>query len=183
VVKTVNWTANDTDGDTLSYSVLYSNDNKQSWFAVATELTATTYSLDTSTFPGGTSAFVRILASDGVNTGQADAGPFAVTGKEPTALIDSPADGATYAPDQTVMLVGDGFDLEDGSLADSSLTWTSDLNGPLGSGRTLERSNLREGKHTITLTVRDSQGNQATDSIVLNIRRPRLTVYLPMIVR
>ncbi len=183
-IKTINWTANDPDvGDTLSYSVLYSNDNKQSWFAVATDLTPTTYGLDTSTLPGGTSVFVRILASDGVNTGQADAGPFAVTGKEPTASIDSPADGATYAPDQTVMLVGDGFDLEDGSLADSSLTWTSDLDGPLGSGRTLERSNLREGKHTITLTVRDSQGNQATASIVLNIRRPRLTAYLPMIVR
>ena len=29
LVKTVNWTANDLDGDTLSYSVLYSNDNKQ----------------------------------------------------------------------------------------------------------------------------------------------------------
>ena len=48
VVKTVNWTANDLDGDTLSYSVLYSADNKGSWYAVATDLTATTYSLDTS---------------------------------------------------------------------------------------------------------------------------------------
>ena len=63
VVKTVNWTAGDVDGDTLSYSVLYSADNKQSWFAVATDLTGTTYSLDTSTLPGGASAFVRVLAS------------------------------------------------------------------------------------------------------------------------
>ena len=70
VVKTVTWTANDLDGDPLSYSVLYSPDNKNSWFALAMDLNATTYSMDTSTLPGGTNAFVRILATDGVNTGQ-----------------------------------------------------------------------------------------------------------------
>ncbi len=87
-VKTIDWLAEDGDGDVLSYSVLYSADNKQTWFAVATDLTAATYCLDTSTLPGGTNAFVRILASDGINTGQGDAGPFVVAGKEPTALID-----------------------------------------------------------------------------------------------
>ena len=181
VVKTVNWTASDPDGDSLSYSVLYSNDNKQSWFAVAMDLTATTYGLDTSTLPGGTSAFVRILASDGVNTGQGDAGPFAVTGKEPTALINAPVNGATYAPGQAVLLVGDGFDLDDGSLPESRLVWTSNRDGLLGTGRTLELDDLSEGTHTITLTVGDSQGNQATASITLAVRGP--AVYLPMIVR
>ena len=183
VVKTINWTANDPDGDILSYSVLYSAHNKNSWFAVAMDLNATTYSLDTSTLPGGTNAFVRILASDGVNTGQGDAGPFVVTGKEPTALIDSPADGATYPPGQTVVLVGDGFDLEDSSLPDSSLGWLSDRDGVLGTGRTIERSDLSEGTHHITLVAMDSQGNQATDSITLRIRRPNLGIYLPLIVR
>ena len=66
--------------------MLYSADNKGSWYAVATDLNATTYSLDTSQLPGGTNAYVRILASDGVNTGQGDAGPFVVTDKAPTAL-------------------------------------------------------------------------------------------------
>ena len=182
-VKTINWTANDLDGDTLSYTLLYSADNKQNWFAVATDLTATSYSLDTSALPGGTSAFVRLLASDGINTGQGDAGPFAVTGKAPTALINSPADGATYPPGQTVMLVGDGFDLEDGSLPDSSLGWLSDRDGVLGTSRTIERNDLSEGTHHITLVAMDSQGNQATDSITLRIRRPNLGIYLPLIMR
>ena len=65
--------------------------------------------------------------------------------------------------------MGDGFDLEDGSLPDGSLAWTSDLDGPLGSGRTLERNDLSEGKHLITLDVTDSQGKHATASITLNI--------------
>ena len=181
VVKTVNWTANDLDGDTLSYSVLYSNDNKQSWYAVATDLNATTYGLDTGTLPGGTKAFVRILASDGVNTGQADAGPFVVAGKPPTAIINSPVSEAAFAPGENVLFAGDGFDPEDGSLPEDSLTWTSDQDGALGSGRTLERSNLREGQHTITLTVVDSLGNQDTDSIIVYIRRSTYALYLPLV--
>lgn len=185
MVKTVNWTANDLDGDTLSYSVLYSNDNKQSWFAVATDLASAeatiTYGLDTSTLPGGTNAFVRILASDGVNTGQADAGPFVVNGKEPTALISAPVDGSTFAPGENVLLVGDGFDLEDGSLPDSRLIWSSDRDGVLGIGRTVERNDLSAGTHHVTLTVGDSAGNQATATSTLTIRRP--ATYLPLILR
>lgn len=180
-VKTVTWTAADLDGDALSYSVLYSADDKGSWYAVATDLTATTYSLDTAQLPGGTAAYVRILASDGVNTGQADAGPFVVAGKAPTALINAPADGAAYAPGQTVLLIGDGFDPEDGSLPESRFIWTSDRDGMLGTGRTVERADLSVGTHTLTLTVGDSQGNQATASVTLKVRRPG--VYLPVIVR
>ena len=133
------------------------------------------------TLPGGTSAFVRILASDGVNTSQGDAGPFIVAGKVPTALLNAPADGAVFAPGQTVIFVGDGFDPEDGSLPDERLVWSSDRDGTLGSGRTLERADLSEGTHIITLTVGDSQGNQATASITLRVSRPGL--YLPLIVR
>ncbi len=181
-VKTITWTANDPDaGDALGYSVLYSPDNKGSWFAVATDLTATSYSLDTNTLPGGTSAYVRVLASDGVNTGQVDAGPFSVSGKAPTALINAPADGATFAPGANVLFVGDGFDLEDGSLPDSRLVWSSDRDGDLGAGRTVERNNLSPGTHHITLTVGDSAGNQATAAITVAIGGA--AIYLPLILR
>ncbi len=182
-IKTVSWTASDPDNDSLSYSVLFSNDNRVSWYAVATDVTQTTFALDTATLPGGSSAYIRILASDGVNTAEGDAGPFTVSGKAPTALIISPADQAVYAPGDTVVFVGDGMDLEDGSLPDGSLTWSSDKDGELGTGRTLERSNLREGDHTITLTVVDSGGTQATAHLVLHIRRPSSQSYLPLLRR
>jgi hypothetical protein len=183
VVKTLNWTAGDLDGDVLTYSVMYSPDNKGSWYALATDLTQASYSLDTSVLPGGTTAYVRILASDGVNTGQGDAGPFAVGDKQPGAVINAPADLAVYPPGENVLFAGDGFDLEDGSLPEGSLTWSSDMDGPLGSGRTLERSDLSEGKHTITLDVSDSQGKHARASITLKIGPAGATVYLPTILR
>jgi hypothetical protein len=182
-VKTINWTAQDLDGDTLSYSVLYSADNKSSWYAVATDLTQTVYSLDTSQLPGGLNAFVRVLASDGVNTGEGDAGPFAVVGKQPTALINAPADGAAYAPGENVLLEGDGFDPEDGSLPDSALSWSSDRDGALGTGRTVERNDLSAGTHIVTLAVSDSNSNLATASVTLYIRQAAQALYLPVILR
>jgi streptogramin lyase len=183
VVKTVNWAAQDLDGDTLSYSVLYSADNKSSWYAVATDLTQSTYNLDTAQMPGGLNCYVRILASDGVNTGEGDAGPFAVTGKEPTALINAPADGAAYAPGENVLFAGDGFDPEDGSLPDESLIWSSDRDGALGTGRTVERNDLSAGEHVITLTVSDSTGYTATAHITVYIRQPLQALYLPVVLK
>jgi hypothetical protein len=183
VVKTLSWAAADVDGDALSYSVLYSANNKASWYAVATDVTQTVYSLDTSLLPGGTQCYVRILATDGVNTGEGDAGPFIVMGKEPTALINAPADGAAYAPGENVLFEGDGVDLEDGSLADSALTWSSDRDGTLGTGRTLELNNLSAGQHVITLMVMDSTGYTASAHITLYIREPVQALYLPLLLK
>jgi hypothetical protein len=133
--------------------------------------------------PGGTQCYVRILASDGVNTGEGDAGPFIVMGKEPTALIDAPADGAAYAPGENVLFEGDGFDPEDGSLPDDSLTWSSDRDGALGRGRTVECNDLSAGEHVITLAVSDSTGYGATAHITLYIRQPLQALYLPVLLK
>jgi hypothetical protein len=179
-VKTITWSATDPDGGSLSYSVLYSADNKQSWFALATDLTATTYSLDTSGLPGGSNAFVRVLATDGVNTGSADAGPFTVANKAPVTAIEAPLDQAAFAYGENVLLLGEGMDLEEGSLPDSALTWTSSLDGVLGTGTWLERNNLRLGRHVITLTARDGQGSQSSASVTIVVQ-PTHPMYLPMI--
>jgi hypothetical protein len=180
--KTINWTAADVDGGALSYTVLYSPNNKQTWFALDTDIEQNTYNLDTTKLPGGTNSFVRILATDGVNTGSGDAGPFSVGDKGPTAAISAPADQATFVTGENVLLLGDGFDLEDGSLPDSSLSWSSNLDGVLGTGRWLERNNLSLGTHLITLTAQDSQGNRGTESVTITVRRP-YAGYMPIIVR
>lgn len=181
-VKTVTWTATDPDGGALSYAVLYSADNRQSWFALATDLTATTYSLDTGLLPGGSSAFVRVVATDGVNSGSGDAGPIAVANKAPTAVVQTPADQAVFVQGESVLLSGEGMDLEEGSLPDSALTWTSSLDGVLGTGRWLERYNLRIGTHQITLTAQDALGSQGSQSITIFIRSAH-PVYMPLLLR
>jgi hypothetical protein len=179
-VKSVTWTATDPDGGSLSYSVLYSADNKLSWFALATDLTATAYSLDTAGLPGGGSAYVRVVASDGVNSGTSDAGPFSVVNKAPTAAIEAPLDQAVVTYGDAVLMLGEGMDLEEGSLPDSALTWSSSLDGVLGAGRWLERSDLRPGRHVITLAVTDGQGSTGSAGVTIVVRAAN-PMYLPMV--
>ncbi len=117
-VQTIQWTGSDLDGDALTYSVLYSEDNGATWDALAVGLAETTYEADFGSIPGSSAASIKVLASDGFNT-SADVSDqtFAVPAKAPLALIVSPTPGATFSAGETIKLQGYGVDLEDGSVA------------------------------------------------------------------
>ncbi len=89
---------------------------------------------------------------------------------DPTVTITSPASGWTAFEGSRLPLQGSGSDPQDGPLPDSSLAWTSSIDGTLGTGSALEVSSPSVGVHTITLTARDSHGNQATASISVVIQ-------------
>ncbi len=67
------WNASDLDGDTLYYSVLYSSDNGSSWVPLGTNLKENTYNWTIDCLNDGPANqyLVRIVATDGVNTGEA----------------------------------------------------------------------------------------------------------------
>jgi len=78
---TVSWSAEDEDGDRLSFTVLYSPDGGATWNALATGLTASSYVWDVSGLPPGNQYRVRVMATDGFNTGEdVSDGPLAVIG-------------------------------------------------------------------------------------------------------
>ena len=94
----------------------------------------------------------------------------------PSAIIQEPPHGSTVLAGIPVHLVGLGFDPEDGLLPDASLVWTSDLDGPLGAGPTLDvalsgPATCAEGArvHRVTLTVTDSEGNTASYQIDVRV--------------
>ena len=94
----VRWTGSDIDGDKLLYSVQYSPDAGSTWQTLITNFPFTQYWADISLLPGSTTALFRVIASDGVNTGQAQsAGVFTVYKKAPLPLISSP--GPNVVPD------------------------------------------------------------------------------------
>ena len=74
-----------------------------------------------------------------------------------------------YQNNCDIHLIGDGYDFEDGSLPDSSLTWYSDIDGELGKGRELKIPRLNVGNHTITLVGTDSNRMEGESSVQLNL--------------
>ncbi len=165
---TVTWSAADADGDPLTFTLLYSSDRGKSWRTLTTGIEETSYKVDASLLIGSKTALVRVMASDGVNTTTDDSdAPFTLTNREPQTSIVWPTDGALFGPDDVVPLAGDAYDPEDGPLADDTLVWESDRDGPLGNGKSLVLAarNLTPGLHHITLTATDSGGTEASASV------------------
>jgi hypothetical protein len=72
-------------------------------------------------------------------------------------------------------------DTEDGDLT-ASLSWTSDLDGPIGTGGSFTTSSLSVGIHSITASVTDSGGLTASDTIKVTIyvnTAPTVTIIEP----
>jgi hypothetical protein len=65
---TVRWQASDSDGDHLTYSLLYSADNGYTWQAVARNINESQLATNVNELPGSTKALFRVVATDGVNT-------------------------------------------------------------------------------------------------------------------
>ncbi len=177
---TVTWTAHDIDGDSLTYSMLYSPDGSN-WLPVGAAFTQTHLAVNAAELAGGSKAKVRVLVTDGVNTNTDESdGPFTVGSKGPQAYILSPEGDGTIPAGASLFLQGYAYDLEDGTLDESILHWTSSQDGDLGTG-SLVLVTLSDGQHVITLSAIDSDGNLATDSI--NVSVGYRNVYLPIILK
>jgi len=91
----------------------------------------------------------------------------------PTVRITSPPDSSVVSWPTPITLVGTASDPEDGPLTGASLTWSSDLDGPLGTGSsitvTLSGARCNAIDHVITLAAVDGDGHAATHSIRLAV--------------
>ncbi|MEM9555024.1 MAG: PepSY domain-containing protein [Acidobacteriota bacterium] len=106
------------------------------------------------------------------NYDDADDLVFAVGGgtvnTAPTASITAPTSGSAFDEGTSVSFTGTATDTEDGTIS-GSLSWTSSLDGAIGSGASFSTSTLSVGSHTITAAVTDSGGLSDSDSISVTI--------------
>jgi hypothetical protein len=166
----VTWTANDADGDPLTFALLYSSDGGTSWIAVGTDLTGTSADVPLTGLAGGGNALFRIIASDGFLTGQDDSdGVFTVPNTRPVVRILSPRDGGAYGIGTILSLEADASDSEDGPLDGTSVVWTSSRRGVLGTGAILELPKVYGGGDVITVTATDSEGASASASVRIDL--------------
>ncbi len=170
---TFEWSGVDGDGDPLSYTVLFSADDGDTWDTLVVATTDTSLTVPRSDLEATSTARLRVIVSDGVLSAGATSGVFAVGNNAPLVAIDTPDDGAVYSGLQNVDFVGAGFDPEDGLLDGASLSWSSDLDGAIGNGEelTVNASALTEGIHTVALTVTDADGLSSSDVVTIQVFR------------
>jgi len=93
----------------------------------------------------------------------------------PTVLISTPFNSSSYPTGTLVLFAGNATDVEDGNLT-ASLSWTSDLDGTIGTGGSFILSTLSVGIHIITASVTDSFGNTSSDSHTITITSTNTSV-------
>ena len=167
---TVTWTGIDEDGDALNYSLLYSADGGREWKTLVTRSTATSYDLDTADLAGSDAGLFRVIANDGVNTSRANAGgPVQVAFKSPSVRIESPASGQEFGDDQTIILQGSARGVDSKAIGPAEYSWTSSVDGSLGSGVEILPQDLSVGEHVITLAVTGGNGLEGRASILVTV--------------
>jgi hypothetical protein len=169
---TITWEAGDEDKDPLTYTVLYNSGLDPVWLPLASGLTRPSATVDTSLLPGSARARVRVRATDGVNTAEAESqGTFVVADKRPLVAIFGPTNGQVLAPGESPQFAAAAYDPEDGILSGTSLKWTSDRDGLVGHGPGPSLRALSSGEHFIILTATDSQGNSVRTRVNVIVSR------------
>jgi len=127
---------------------------------------------------GGDGTYVLALvtsSSDGVSYVSREGGAGApqllltnnvLPSNVPELAITAPADGGSVPFGVPLTLGATASDPEEGDLS-GAVEWSSDLDGPLGSGASISVTTLSLGTHVITATVADSASNTATATITL----------------
>jgi hypothetical protein len=184
---TVQWLADDPDGDPLLYTVQYSRNAGDEWQTLVSNYYTQTLVVDH--VPGSDAALVRVIATDGVNTAddESDA-PFTASNHVPEVEITSPSDGMMVATDQTLNLQAYAYDIDTGTMQEDQLEWHSSMDGFLGNGSQLTITGLSEGDHTITFRADDGESGVATDTVqvtvvsdISQLRQPR--AFLPLLLK
>jgi hypothetical protein len=90
------------------------------------------------------------------------------SGAPPTVSINAPGNGSTSESGASVSFSGSASDPEDGNIS-ANLSWSSSLDGTIGSGASFSTSALSLGSHTITASVTDSDGLSGSAAISISV--------------
>ncbi|MDX2200842.1 MAG: hypothetical protein SF069_17940 [Phycisphaerae bacterium] len=172
---TVSWTASDPEGDPLTFTVLYSFDDGANWTPLIADTTATSATWN---IPDDATraARIRVIASDGLNTGEYQSRRFVVSGASEAALTASAGSDQDALVNTLVTLNGaasrDAADLEKAMIFEWSIAGApsdapialSDANDPRPSF-----TPPVPGLYLFELVVRIGEERSAPDTVAIRV--------------
>lgn len=108
------------------------------------------------------------------NTSSTSVNLIVIANTAPQLIIDSALNGAIFYEGESVSLVADAIDIEDGNIS-QNIQWTSNLDGLLGTGAVLNKT-LSLGTHTLTASITDTDGGVHSVTTELVIEQIDLAV-------
>ena len=170
----VSWSGSDADDDELRYRVYYSVDGGTTYAPLSLGTDSTSKIYPASKLEGTTQARIGVSVSDGARSSFAETPVFSVANHAPEISIRTPVSGDVFAENQGFVVEAVAYDMEDGLVPSSHISWESSIDGSLGAGRylVLSAADLTAGSHTLTVTATDSLGVSASASvdIVISLR-------------
>lgn len=149
--------ASDVEEGSLSESITWSS-SIDGEIGTGSSLTLTNLSIGTHTITA------EVTDSKGVTGSASVTITVNPANSVPTVSITDPVNEAVYTAGDSITFSGSASDAEDGDLS-ASMTWTSSLDGVIGTGSTFTLTNLSVGTHTITVEVTNSKGMSNSDSL------------------
>lgn len=147
-----------------------------SWASSKDGELGTTANVNLNTLTAGTHVITLTLSDNAGNTVDSDSVTITVgesdtslSNTAPVAAITAPAADISFNFGEIITFEGTGTDAEDGALSDSSLVWSSSIDGAIGTGGALSTDTLSQGEHTITMTVTDTQGSATNAFIIITV--------------
>jgi hypothetical protein len=87
----------------------------------------------------------------------------------PVVVITSPAPDAVFEVGSSITFSGSATDSEGNDLTGSALVWSSDVDGEIGTGESVQVSTLSETGHVISLTATDAADLSASATVSLTV--------------
>ncbi len=97
---------------------------------------------------------------------------------QPIVGIRAPEDGSGFATGSGVTFRADASSWSGGTLQADRILWTSDLDGRLGTGFAVSRTDLSPGAHVISVAASDDQGFTASDTVTVFVGEPPVVTIL-----
>jgi hypothetical protein len=176
----ISWTAEDIDGDSLSYFVSYTPDGGNSWIPVANNLTANSFIWNTTGIAPTDACRIRVMASDGFNTGEdlSDAVFKTLDSTPPTTTLELVGDlgqnGWYVSNVSASLLASDNSRILKTEYSFDNSTWMVYQSGiPISS----------EGNNTLSFRSIDLAGNAEpirSAAVRIDVTAPYLAITSPL---